>query len=208
VTSRLAAARNDEGVSLQRVCVFCGASPGGRPAYLEAATALGRELARRGIGLVYGAGGRGVMGALADGALAAGGHVTGVIPRALVDRELGRHDLGDLRVVGSMHERKALMHELSDGFVTLPGGLGTFEELFEIVTWGQLGLHAKPVVLLDVESYFSPLLAMLDHAVAEGFVRPSDRDPVRRAGSVMEALALLEHPPNAGRPRLVELDET
>jgi uncharacterized protein (TIGR00730 family) len=208
VTPRAEAARNDEGVSLQRVCVFCGASPGGRPAYLEAATALGRELAARGIGLVYGAGGHGVMGALADGALAAGGDVTGVIPRALVDRELGRRDLGDLRIVGSMHERKALMQELSDGFVALPGGLGTFEELFEIVTWGQLGLHAKPVVLLDVERYFAPLLAMLDHAVAEGFVRPSDREPVRRAGSVTEALALLEHPAKPARPRLVELDET
>jgi uncharacterized protein (TIGR00730 family) len=208
VTPRTEAARNDGGVSLQRVCVFCGASPGGRPAYLEAATALGRELAARGIGLVYGAGGHGVMGALADGALAAGGDVTGVIPRTLVDRELGRRDLGDLRVVGSMHERKALMQELSDGFVALPGGLGTFEELFEIVTWGQLGLHAKPVVLLDVESYFAPLLAMLDHAVAEGFVRPSDREPVRRAGSVTEALALLEQPTRRARPRLVELDET
>ena len=193
--------------ALSSVCVFCGSNGGGDPAYLEAARRAGRGLADRGLRLVYGGGKVGMMGAVADAALEAGGEVVGVIPRQIFDLEIGHEGVDDLRVVGSMHERKALMHELSDGFVTLPGGLGTFEELFEIITWGQLGLHAKPVVLLDVERYFAPLLAMLDHAVNEGFVRPSDREPVRRAGSVPEALELLEHPAKPRRPRLVELDE-
>ena len=193
---------------LERVCVFCGASPGRRPGYLEVAARLGRELAGRGIGLVYGAGGVGVMGAVSDAALEAGGRVTGVIPRALVEREAGRTDLDDLRVVASMHERKALMHELSDGFIALPGGLGTFEELFEILTWRQLGLHAKPVALLDVDGYFDPLVAMLDHATSEGFVVRGDRELVVRAKTIDDALAALERPRADGRPRLVGLDET
>jgi uncharacterized protein (TIGR00730 family) len=145
---------------------------------VEAARATGRTLARRGIGVVYGGGSIGLMGALADAALAAGGEVVGVIPRALQLRELAHGGLTTLHVVGSMHERKARMAELSEGFVALPGGMGTLEELAEIVTWAQLGLHARPCGLLDVGGYWQPLVALLDHAVEEGFVRPEHRSLV------------------------------
>src|SRR5512142_2927654 len=160
---------------MRRVCVFCGSSPGASPVYLEAARAAGRALAGRGIGLVYGGGSVGLMGAIADAALAAGGEVTGVIPRALQLRELAHAGLTTLHVVGSMHERKARMAELSDGFVALPGGMGTLEELAEILTWAQLGLHAKPCGLLDVAGYYRTLIAFLDEAVGEGFLRPEHR---------------------------------
>jgi uncharacterized protein (TIGR00730 family) len=159
---------------VKRVCVFCGASSGRRAAYAEAARGLGATLAGRGIGLVYGGGRVGLMGAVADGALGAGGEVTGVIPRELVDRELAHGGVTDLRVVGSLHERKALMAELSDAFVALPGGFGTLDELMEQLTWSQLGLHAKPVGLLDVEDYWRPLIELSRHLTAEGFVRESD----------------------------------
>jgi hypothetical protein len=160
---------------MRRVCVFCGSSPGTGPVYLEAARAAGRALAARGLGLVYGGGSVGLMGAIADAALGAGAEVIGVIPRALQLRELAHGGLTTLHVVGSMHERKARMAELADAFVALPGGLGTLEELAEILTWAQLGLHARPVGLLDVAGYYGPLVAFLDHAVAEGFVRPDHR---------------------------------
>jgi uncharacterized protein (TIGR00730 family) len=160
---------------MERVCVFCGSSPGRSPAYLDAARATGRALARRGIGLVYGGGSVGLMGAAADAALAAGGEVIGVIPRGLQLRELAHAGLTTLHVVGSMHERKAKMAELAHGFVALPGGMGTLEELAEILTWAQLGLHARPCGLLDVAGYYDPLVAFLDRAVAEGFVRPEHR---------------------------------
>src|SRR5689334_13523463 len=137
-------------MAVKRVCVFCGSSPGARPAYAAAAAALARCLVTRGLGLVYGGGNVGLMGVLADAALAAGGEVIGVIPRALVDLEVAHTGLRDLRVVDSMHERKATMAELADAFVALPGGMGTLEELFEVWTWAQLGLHAKPCALLDV----------------------------------------------------------
>lgn len=169
---------------LRRVCVFCGSSRGARPRYLDAARDLGRALADAGIDLVYGGGNVGLMGAVADAVLDGGGRVTGVIPEHLTAREMGHPRVSDLRVVDTMHERKALMHDLSDGFVTLPGGLGTMEELFEIWTWLQLGLHVKPIGLLQVEGYFDGLLAFLDHAVEEGFVAlgtrrvlMSDSDP-------------------------------
>ena len=155
--------------------MFCGSSAGVRPAYAEAARAMGDLLARRGIEIVYGGGAVGLMGELADAALDAGGTVIGVIPHALVSMEAAHDRLSDLRVVRTMHERKALMAELSDAFIALPGGLGTFEELFEVLTWAQLGLHPKACGLLDVEGYFGPLLACLDHAVNEGFVRPENR---------------------------------
>src|SRR5688500_12745837 len=142
---------------LRRVCVFCGASKGGRTAYAEAAQAFGEALARRKIGLVFGGGSVGLMGVLADAVLAAGGEAIGVIPEALVARELAHGGVTTLHVTTGMHERKAKMAELSDAFVALPGGFGTFEELFEVVTWGQLGFHQKPVGLLDVEGYFGPL---------------------------------------------------
>lgn len=160
---------------MRRVCVFCGSSPGKRAEYLEAARETGRTLAQRGIGLVYGGGSVGLMGAVADAALAAGGEVVGIIPRALQLRELAHPGLTSLHVVGSMHERKARMAELSDGFVALPGGMGTLEELAEILTWGQLGLHARPCGLLDVAGYYGPLIAFLDRAVEEGFIRPEHR---------------------------------
>jgi len=175
---------------LRRVCVFCGSSPGARPEYRAAAEALGRMLAARGLGLVYGGGNVGLMGVLADAALAAGGEVIGVIPRALVDLEVAHTGLRDLRIVDSMHERKAAMAELAGAFVALPGGIGTLEELFEVWTWAQLGLHAKPCALLDVAGYYAPLVAFLEHAVAARFLRP-----VHRAMLTVTAdpQALLDH---------------
>jgi uncharacterized protein (TIGR00730 family) len=155
---------------VKRVCVFCGSAEGARGEYTAAARALAAELARRGLGLVYGGGGTGMMGALADAMLAAGGEAIGVIPGPLATRELAHTRLTELRVVGSMHERKATMAALADGFVALPGGLGTLEETLEILTWAQLGIHAKPVGALDVVGYFAGLRTMLEHAVAEGFV--------------------------------------
>jgi uncharacterized protein (TIGR00730 family) len=155
---------------LRRICVFCGASSGNRPAYVTAAKRVGRELAERGIGLVYGGGNVGLMGTVADACLEAGGYVIGVIPQALVAKEVAHKRLSDLRIVASMHERKAMMAELSDAFVAMPGGFGTFEECFEVVTWAQLGLHVKPCALLNVEGYYDPLIALIDHAVKEGFI--------------------------------------
>jgi hypothetical protein len=164
--------------TFKRLCIFCGSSHGANPAYAEAAKNAGRELARRGIGLVYGGGNVGLMGILADAVLAAGGDVIGVIPEALMAKEVGHRGLPDLRIVKTMHERKALMAELADGFAALPGGIGTFEEFFEVVTWAQLGLHAKPSALLNVNGFYDPLLCLLDHAIEEGFVKPKQRDLV------------------------------
>jgi uncharacterized protein (TIGR00730 family) len=158
-----------------RLCVFCGSSPGASPGYAEAARALAAAMARKGAGLVYGGASVGVMGALADAALAHGLEVDGVIPGGLVEREVAHAGLTRLHVVDSMHERKRRMADLADAFVALPGGLGTLEELFEVWTWALLGIHAKPVALLDVGSYWAPLLAFLDGAVAAGFVRPAHR---------------------------------
>jgi uncharacterized protein (TIGR00730 family) len=160
---------------VKRICVFCGSSPGADPAYREAAQATGRALAERGIGLVYGGAQVGLMGAVADAALAAGGEVIGVIPEALVRKEVAHPGLEDLRVVNSMHERKAQMADLAEGFLALPGGCGTFEEFLEIVTWAQIGIHQKPCALLNVKRYYDPLLALIEHAVAERFVRPEHR---------------------------------
>jgi hypothetical protein len=162
-------------MSLRRVCVFCGSSPGIDPVYADAAEALAVALATRGIGLVYGGGGVGLMGILADAVLARGGHVIGVIPDSLLAREVGHRGLPDLRVVASMHERKALMASLADGFIALPGGFGTFEELLEALTWTQLGLHAKRCGVLNVAGFYDPLLAQLDRAVSDGFLKPDNR---------------------------------
>jgi uncharacterized protein (TIGR00730 family) len=162
----------------KRLCVFCGSSHGANPIYAEAAKNAGAELARRGIGLVYGGGNVGLMGVIADAVLAAGGDVIGVIPEALMAKEVGHRGLPDLLVVKTMHERKALMAEMSDGFVALPGGIGTFEEFFEIATWAQLGLHAKPCALLNVNGFYDPLLRLIDHAIEEHFVKPKQRDHV------------------------------
>ena len=164
-----------------RICVFCGSSPGRDPVYLEQAAAFGALLAQRGIVLVYGGARVGLMGALADAALAHGGQVIGVMPEALMAREVAHRGLSELHVVGSMHARKALMAELSDAFVALPGGIGTLEELFEVWTWSQLGLHEKPCALLDLNGFYSGLRAFLDHVVHEGFLKP-----VYRAGLLVE----------------------
>ena len=160
---------------MRRLCVFCGSSEGRDPAYVQAARALGETLAVNGIGLVYGGASVGLMGALADAALIAGGEVTGVMPRALVEKEIAHNRLSDLRVVGSMHERKALMAELSDGFVALPGGIGTFEELFEMWTWAQLGHHTKPCALLNVRGFYDGLIAFLDQVAERGFIKGAHR---------------------------------
>lgn len=163
---------------MRSVCVFSGSSPGARPAYAVAARDLGEELAARKVRVVYGGAGIGLMALMADAALDAGGEVIGVIPQQLVDKEVAHRRLSDLRVTGSMHERKALMAELSDGFVALPGGYGTLEEFAEALTWSQLGLQSKPCGLLDVAGFYGPLLTFLDHAVAEQFVRAEHRDLV------------------------------
>jgi uncharacterized protein (TIGR00730 family) len=160
---------------MMRICVFCGSSSGADPAYARAATRLGTTLARRGLELVYGGGTVGLMGTVANATLADGGRVIGVIPKALQLRELAHVNLSSLYVTGSMHERKAKMAELAHGFVALPGGLGTLEEFAEIVTWAQLGIHARPCGLLDVKGYWRPLVEFLDHAVREGFVSPLHR---------------------------------
>jgi uncharacterized protein (TIGR00730 family) len=157
---------------MKRLCVFCGSSEGARPAYADAARRLGAELVARKIGLVYGGCGVGLMGVLADAVLGLGGEVVGVIPEPLVTRELAHTGLTELRVVASMHERKATMVSLSDGFIALPGGLGTLDEMFEILTWAQLGIHEKPVGALNVDGYWDGLKRLLSHAVEERFVRP------------------------------------
>lgn len=173
-----------------RICVFCGSSSGSDPIHRTAATELGRYLAEQGIGLVFGGGRVGLMGAVADAALAAGGEVIGVIPQALLDKEVGHRSLTELRVVGSMHERKALMSDLADGgYIALPGGLGTFEELFEVWTWAQLGYHPKPVALLNTAGFYDGLLVCLDHTVAQGFIRPLHRAMLLTGTEPAELLA-------------------
>jgi len=162
----------------RRICVFCGSSTGTRPEYAAAARELARELVSRDIALVFGGGCIGLMGEIADAVLAAGGHAIGVIPHALVARELAHRGVQDLRVVTSMHERKALMADLSDSFVAMPGGFGTFEELCEAITWTQLGLHRKRCGLLNVAGFYDPLLRLFDHAVSEGFIKRSNLDIV------------------------------
>jgi uncharacterized protein (TIGR00730 family) len=183
---------------VRRVCVFCGSTPGHDPRYADAARRLARGLASRGIGVVFGGGSIGLMGVLADHALAAGAEVTGVIPHGLAARELAHRGVADMRVVPTMHARKALMAELAEGFVALPGGMGTFEELFEIVTWGQLGIHRKPIGVLNVAGYYDPLVALLGHAVAEGFVSAAGRDLVivdDEPERLLDRMAAHEPPP-------------
>lgn len=178
------------------LCVFCGSSPGARPEYLELARAFGREAARRRVTIVYGGARVGLMGAMADAALAAGGDVIGVIPRSLVAREIAHEELTVLHVVDSMHERKATMARLADAFVALPGGIGTLEELFEVWTWLHLGVHDKPCAVLDTAGFWAPLLAFVDHMVAEGFLRHDIRARLLVAadtGELFEKLAE-QHP--------------
>jgi uncharacterized protein (TIGR00730 family) len=173
---------------MKSICVFAGSNSGTRAEYIPAAAELGRVLARRDLGLVYGGARVGLMGALADAALSEGGRVIGVMPQALVAKEVAHRGLTELRVVKSMHERKAMMNELADGFVALPGGWGTLEEFFEVLTWGQLGLHQKPCGLLNIEGYFDGLLSFVDHSIVEGFVRAEYRSMILVAGSPGELL--------------------
>lgn len=185
------------GLVLRRIAVFCGSRGGANAAYTESAQVLGAALAARQIGLIYGGGGVGMMGRLAATVRNAGGQSLGIIPKALLVREVGNPDLGELRVVRSMHERKAIMAELADGFIALPGGFGTFEELCEIVTWAQLGLHSKPIGLLNTAGYFDPLIAMFDRAIEEGFTHPDLRrlilDDVDPSG-LLDRMAVYEPP--------------
>jgi uncharacterized protein (TIGR00730 family) len=173
---------------MHRICVFAGSSPGARPEYGLSAQELGRALARRGLGVVYGGARVGLMGALADTVLAGGGRVTGVIPERLVTKEIAHDGLTELRVVASMHERKAVMNDLADAFIALPGGWGTLEEFFEVLTWAQLGLHRKPCGLLNVHGYFDGLLSFIDHTVDERFVRSHHRAMVLVSSSPDELL--------------------
>ena len=193
---------------LSSICVFCGSNAGANPAYLKAAEVVGRGLAQRGVQVIYGGATVGMMGALADAARGAGGEVIGVIPQSIFDREIGHTGLDDLRVVGSMHERKALMAELSDAFIALPGGIGTLEELFEVYTWAQLGIHAKPLGLLDVAGYFQPLVAFLDHAVQERFLRPEMRTLLAVSDDLDDLLAALEASEPVTVQKWIELDQT
>lgn len=176
------------------ICVFTGSRHGLRPEYAEVAKQLGRELVARGYGLVYGGGKVGLMTVIADAVLALNGNVTGVIPNSLVSKEVAHFGLSDLRVVGSMHERKALMAELSDGFIAMPGGIGTMEEFFEVLSWAQLGLHEKPCGLLNVAGYYDPLIQFLDHAVEQDFIKPKHR-----------ALLVVESEPGALLDRFAKL---
>ncbi|WP_426959583.1 TIGR00730 family Rossman fold protein [Muricoccus radiodurans] len=187
--------------TIENVCVFCGANPGARPAYAETARELGQAIAGRGMGLVYGGGKVGLMGVVADAALAGGATVQGVIPEHLMQRELGHGSVSKLHVVASMHERKALMAKLSDGFIVLPGGFGTMEEAFEVLTWSQLGLHRKGVVFLDVNGFWSRLMETMDGMAEEGFVRPEHRLLAMLAETPDQALDMLAafRPPEVTR---------
>jgi len=194
---------------MKRVCVFCGSNMGARPDYRQAAERLGTVLAERGLGLVYGGAHVGLMGVLAEVVLARGGEVIGVIPASLVAKEVAHVGLADLRIVGSLHERKTLMAELSDGFIALPGGLGTFEEFFEALSWAQLGLHSKPCGLLNVGGFFDALSALVDHAIAERFVRPEYRALIVEAREPEELLArLASYPPPGVEKWFCSPDET
>jgi uncharacterized protein (TIGR00730 family) len=186
---------------VRSVCVFCGSNAGASAAYAAATRALARAIAGRGLRLVYGGGSVGLMGVLGEEALAAGGHVIGVTPRRLVEKELVRNNLSELHVVETMQERKSLMAELSDGFIALPGGFGTLDELFEMLTWTQLGFHRKPCALLDVESYFERLVAFLDHSVEQRFVTAAHRAMLiveRDPDAMLERLAA-ERPPESSK---------
>jgi hypothetical protein len=177
---------------MKRICVFCGSSAGSKPEYRACAQQLGAELTRRKISLVYGGGNVGLMGAIADSVLEAGGEAIGVIPEHLMSREIGHKRLTKLHIVHSMHERKALMADLSDAFIALPGGFGTLEEFCEVLTWSQLGLHAKPCGIVNVLGYYTPLLTMLDHAVEERFLKPQNRALVLARDTPLELLKAFE----------------
>lgn len=193
---------------IERICVFCGSSPGQQAVYVEQARALGTVMAAKGIGLVYGAGGIGLMGAVADAVIDAGGEVMGIIPFALATKERA-HAQAEARIVNTMHERKAMMADQSDAFIALPGGFGTFEELMEIITWGQLGIHQKPIGVLNTAGYYDPLLAMIDRAVQEGFILPRYRNLIVVSSDVDELLEkLFQYEPLEGIVKWIEMSET
>ncbi len=194
--------------TIKRICVFCGSQAGLREVYGEQARALGRAMADRGIGLVYGGGGIGMMGAVADAVIEARGEVIGVIPYALASKERARRDV-DMRVVNTMHERKAMMAELSDAFIAMPGGFGTLEEMMETITWGQLGIHRKPVGLLNVAGYYDPLIAMIDRAIEEGFILPRYRNLFVASPGVDELFDMMrKFQPLEGVVKWIEMSET
>ena len=193
---------------LRSVTVFCGSSPGADPAFADATRELARLLASSDMRIVYGGSAIGLMGVLADAAMAAGGEVVGVIPQHFMDREVAHDGLTELRVTGSMHERKALMADLADGFVVLPGGLGTLEELAEILTWSQLGLHTKPIGLLNVVGFFDPLVAWVEQAVTEGFLRREHRDLLLMANEPNRLLDVLQaYRPPEGKPKWIDRED-
>jgi uncharacterized protein (TIGR00730 family) len=196
---------NKAGFFVQRLCVFCGSQTGNRPIQTESARRLGRLLASRHIGLVYGAGNIGLMGVLADAVLEGGGEVIGVIPRALVEKEVAHRSLTKLHIVDTMHQRKALMADLADGFAALAGGFGTCDELFEILTWAQLGMHAKPIGILNVEGFYDPLLVWLDKMVEDGYLKPQHRHLLKVATTPEDLLNLLEnHRPQQMEEKWIE----
>ena len=193
---------------MKKVCVFCGSSVGNKPEYAEAAVTLGGLLAKKKIGLVYGGGNVGLMGVIADAVLEAGGEVIGVIPHSLAQREIEHQGLTQLHVVDSMHTRKAMMAELADAFIAMPGGVGTFEEFFEAVTWTQLGLHRKPCGLLNVAGFYTPLAAFIDQAVSEGFIKPVHRASIvvdDNAERLLDTLAKVKLP---DVPKWIEKEDT
>ena len=193
---------------MKRVCVFCGSSVGNNRAYVDYAETLGRLLAAKNIGLVYGGGNVGLMGAIADAAIAAGGEVIGVIPQSLKDREVAHTGVRDLRVVDSMHTRKAMMAELSDAFIAMPGGVGTFEEIFEAITWTQLGVHRKPCGFLNAGGFYTPLIAFIEQAVSEGFIKPIHRAMIAvddNPERLLDTLATMKLP---DVPKWIGKDET
>lgn len=193
---------------MKAICVFCGSSFGTREAYADAARDTGRLIAEQGYTLVYGGARVGLMGTVADAALDAGGKVIGVLPKALEDKEIGHEGLTELHLVGSMHERKAMMADLSDAFIALPGGVGTLEEIFEVWTWGQLGYHQKPCGFLNIDGYYDDLIRFLDHQTDQGFTKDVMRTMVQIAGSPQEMIGLFENytPPSA--PKWIKRDET
>jgi uncharacterized protein (TIGR00730 family) len=193
---------------LKRVCVFAGSSPGNDPRFLDAARELGAALAQRGVELVYGGANVGLMGAMANAVLEGGGHVIGVIPRHLLDFEVAHTGIPDLRIVESMHDRKALMAELSDAFVALPGGFGTLEETFEVLTWRQLGLHQKPVVILNAGGYFDALVAFLEHMVKRRLLSPENHALLSVETSIEEMFAALEREATEGGGKWLDRDLT
>jgi uncharacterized protein (TIGR00730 family) len=193
---------------MKRVCIYCGSSTGNNPIYRDVAVAMGSLLAQRRIGLVYGGGHVGLMGVIADACLAGGGEVIGVIPQSLADREIAHTGLSDLRVVDSMHTRKAMMADLSDAFIAMPGGVGTFEEFFEAVTWMQLGLHRKPCGLLNAGAFYTPLVAFIDQAVSEGFIKPIHRSMITvddNPERLLDTLSTIKLP---DVPKWIRKDET